>query len=197
MEELEKKLFLQQAELYAVISKKKERFWLHPDDIDLFEFDNRFYITEELFCFIAGKEALFNCWMAQAAILGIEAFFKKEGITYLSLLFTQCLLNLKVDEHEKKLLGLENTKSKFFNTYLMKDSHTGYIKIGKAMNPNKREKSLKCGNPTIKLIAVCNQNIETKLHQRFKDKRVSGEWFNLSNNDILDLINEFNFKITK
>jgi hypothetical protein len=79
-------------------------------------------------------------------------------------------------------------------TYLMLDSK-GYVKIGKSINPYFREKTLQSENITISLFAVCDKNIESLLHKKYKDKRVRGEWFVLSNDEILDIINEYSFKI--
>lgn len=82
------------------------------------------------------------------------------------------------------------------NTYLMTDD-SGYVKIGKAINIEKRLQNFKTGNPTIKLIAYIEKNIESELHKYFEKERFIGEWFSLSDNDVLDLINGFDFKYYK
>lgn len=67
-------------------------------------------------------------------------------------------------------------------TYIMKsvDLH----KIGKAMNPQERLKGFQTGNPYIELVKTIEGNYESYLHQKYKDKRVTGEWFKLTEDDI-------------
>ena len=78
-------------------------------------------------------------------------------------------------------------------TYLMKDSNTGLTKIGKAVDPKHRERTLQSEKPTISLFAVCEDNVELELHNKFEDKRVRGEWFNLMENEIEDIVNSYKF----
>ncbi len=68
----------------------------------------------------------------------------------------------------------------------MIDHNTKYYKIGKSDSPLKREKTLQSEKPTIQLIYYFESydNDEKILHQKFKDKRIRGEWFNLDENDI-------------
>ena len=67
-------------------------------------------------------------------------------------------------------------------TYIIK-SHDLY-KIGKAIDVQKRVDSFRCGNPYIELIKVIDGNYEGHLHRYYKEKRVTGEWFSLSQDDI-------------
>ena len=69
-------------------------------------------------------------------------------------------------------------------TYLMKDFFRGVYKIGKSINPQVRERTLQSDVPTIELVHVIDGDIEKHLHEKFLAKRVRGEWFNLSNNDL-------------
>jgi hypothetical protein len=73
----------------------------------------------------------------------------------------------------RKMAGVERV-------YFIKDLVTGNIKIGKAINPAKRLKSLQTGNPN-KLVIVTTQvggeELENELHRRFANSRISGEWF--------------------
>ncbi len=70
--------------------------------------------------------------------------------------------------------------------YLMKDEHSGLYKIGRSINPLKRERTLQSEKPQIRLIysfnAYCKDEID--IHEKFKDKRVRGEWFSLNEDDI-------------
>ena len=69
-------------------------------------------------------------------------------------------------------------------TYLMKDFFRGVDKIGKSINPQVRERTLQSEVPTIELVHVIDEDIEKHLHEKFSAKRIRGEWFNLSNNDL-------------
>lgn len=73
-------------------------------------------------------------------------------------------------------------------TYIMK-SHDLY-KIGKAIDVNRRIKGFKVGNPDIELVKTIDGNYENHLHKYHKEKRKSGEWFNLNTEDIdnIDII---------
>lgn len=95
------------------------------------------------------------------------------------------------DEISKK--EIVNSSSK---TYLML-SNSSYTKIGKSFNPLQREKTLQYENPTISLFAVCNQDVEKELHVKFSHKRYRGEWFNLSKNEINQIMKEYNFNSIK
>lgn len=66
----------------------------------------------------------------------------------------------------------------------------GNIKIGYAINPDKRIKSLQTANDEpLLLLGIKNGNMafEKYLHERFKDSKVFGEWY-LSTPDLLDYI---------
>jgi hypothetical protein len=73
----------------------------------------------------------------------------------------------------RKMVGVERV-------YFIKDLVTGNIKIGKAINPAKRLKSLQTGNAN-KLVIVTTQvggeELENELHRRFATSHISGEWF--------------------
>lgn len=71
--------------------------------------------------------------------------------------------------------------------YLMNDSHSGYTKIGRSIDPEKRERTLLGDKSTIELIFVspkCERSVEKELHYIFREKRVRGEWFDLTADDI-------------
>jgi hypothetical protein len=77
-------------------------------------------------------------------------------------------------------------------TYLMTDA-SNLVKIGKALCPNTRLSTFKVGNPTIQIIAILDKNIESLLHNKYSSSRVTGEWFKLSDDDILDIMNDYGF----
>lgn len=71
------------------------------------------------------------------------------------------------------------------------NSPTPVYKIGFSRQPHKRFKQLASGTMgpwTMELTAViktkCMSRLEANLHQMFKEKRVNGEWFALSDEDV-------------
>ena len=76
----------------------------------------------------------------------------------------------------------------------MTDSETGATKIGRSINPPKRERTLQAEKKEISLLMVCDKDVEKQLHKQFETKHIRGEWYNLSENDINDIIKQYNFK---
>lgn len=72
--------------------------------------------------------------------------------------------------------------------YLIRSS--GLTKIGYSKNPWKRYKQLCTGSPNnmALVFSLYCQNapaVERELHQIFKDRRVNGEWFRVSVDEVL------------
>lgn len=76
-------------------------------------------------------------------------------------------------------------------TYLMKNNRNGYHKIGRSVNPKYRESTLMAEEPEITLIWSTNKNMERELQRMFEEKRVRGEWYNLTQDDV-DYIKSLN-----
>lgn len=95
-------------------------------------------------------------------------------------------LNDKIWDEEYNSYNRIKVKKIKTYVYIMIDHNTKYYKIGKSDSPLKREKTLQSEKPTIQLIYYFESydNDEKILHQKFKDKRIRGEWFNLDENDI-------------
>ena len=70
-------------------------------------------------------------------------------------------------------------------TYIMK-SHNLH-KIGKANNVETRLKQFQTGNPYIEVVRSIEGSYEMNLHELYKDKRVTGEWFKLSEEDLIEI----------
>jgi len=88
----------------------------------------------------------------------------------------------------------KNRYPKFeYKTYLMKDSNTGYTKIGRSIDPKNREKTLQSEKPTITMFAVCEKDHESTLHNKYSNKRIRGEWFDLTDKSINSIIKKYNF----
>lgn len=113
--------------------------------------------------------------------------------------FSKCLSIIGVEKVcEYLLLKTEIDeklqKSESNSTYLIKDIDRNLIKIGKTCDIKKRMKALRCSNPSITLIAITNCDIELELHKRYIAKRHLGEWFNLSDDNIKEIITKYKFE---
>lgn len=91
--------------------------------------------------------------------------------------------------------GLNEVRSNFCYVYLMHDTVNGYYKIGISNNPAYREKTLQSEKPTIEMviskkfpIRKIAESIEKSLHQVYSEKRIRGEWFELSLLDVEHII---------
>lgn len=69
-------------------------------------------------------------------------------------------------------------------TYLMLNTRNGYHKIGRSVNPEYREQTLQAEEPEVELVWKTPKDIERKLHKKFAAKRMRGEWFDLSVEDV-------------
>jgi len=81
------------------------------------------------------------------------------------------------------------------NIYLMKNGRNGYIKIGFTKNePKFREKTFQSEEPEVELLNQWKGSMmdEEKLHEKFSEKRLRGEWFNLNKDDINQIEEYFN-----
>ena len=78
--------------------------------------------------------------------------------------------------------------------YLMIDTTNNFHKIGISNHPRYREHTLQSDKPTIELLCakeyptrIIAEAIESALHSAFASKRIRGEWFNLSPEDIISI----------
>jgi len=84
--------------------------------------------------------------------------------------------------------------------YIAKQTNENNIyKIGQTINIEQRRRTFKTGNIFIEMIAsikVTNADmIEHDIHIRYKNNRMSGEWFYLTEDEINTIIKEYNFNI--
>ena len=78
--------------------------------------------------------------------------------------------------------------------YVIYDGGTGLYKIGASADPEKRLSQLKTATPTSLTLehAIPTDDmyeLEEIIHVHFEDKRVTGEWFKLDQDDLYELIN--------
>jgi len=89
---------------------------------------------------------------------------------------------VKQNKLQQRILSPEQYKpgkNKMY-VYFVQGEKGGPIKIGTSKDVNKRLHALHTGFPVkLKLLAVLpgNERVECGLHQRFKEFRLSGEWF--------------------
>ena len=76
--------------------------------------------------------------------------------------------------------------------YLMRNQRNGFIKIGFSRDPKYREATLQSEEPEVELLTkfVGDMSDEESLHERFSAKRLRGEWFKLTDEDILSINDE-------
>lgn len=72
-------------------------------------------------------------------------------------------------------------------TYIILDKATRLYKIGKTQNIKKRLATLGTSNINLSLVLITELD-ERFLHKLFKDKRIVKEWFGLTKEDILSII---------
>lgn len=84
-----------------------------------------------------------------------------------------------------------NKKDSKCYVYLMIDLTNKFYKIGISNNPRYREHTLQSDKPTIELICAKEyptrsiaEAIESSLHKVYANKRIRGEWFNLTEDDV-------------
>jgi hypothetical protein len=72
----------------------------------------------------------------------------------------------------------------------MEDLRNKTFKIGKSKTPGKRERTLQSEVPQIvmRFSVPADELHETELHEHFSEKRKRGEWFELSNDDLIWLL---------
>jgi len=154
-------------------------------------FDNgdvMFYIGNNLFCLDGGGDDALD--------------YKELEGEYIEIVIDSVIINKKISnafnaikesiaEDNKKYEQLQEVKK----TYVMLDNKNGCYKIGVSNNPTYRESTLQSEKPYISLIMTKEDNIEKELHNKFNNKRIRGEWFSLSQEDLNDLLLTYGFSL--
>ena len=121
----------------------------------------------------------------------MKRFFFNENECFISALFLRAMTEYI---EKKSVLEVAYKKVSGFKTYIMMDNRTLMYKIGRSKSPSYREVTLQSENPLIELIAICEEDIERKLHKFFKDCRIRGEWFRFTEGQVNKIISEYGFK---
>ena len=81
--------------------------------------------------------------------------------------------------------------------YIIRSIDTNQVKIGISTNPQKRISNIVDYVGKVRVLTVSKSNVfkslEKELHLRFKENRIRGEWFCLTDSDILDVCKEYSF----
>ena len=166
-----------------VIQSKHGYVEVYEDDIKVYiEGHSRSYSSEEYV-----NEIVLYCESLEMALdaLAILKFGPMYNGTYRAKFIC---LGLSVHAHFWKDVPVEKTK-----TYLMLDANTGYTKIGRSKDPKARERTLQSEKPSITLFAICDDLVESEIHKYYEKKRVRGEWFDLSDEDIENIMIDYDF----
>ncbi len=73
--------------------------------------------------------------------------------------------------------------------YIMEDTRKRVFKIGRSKTPGKRERTLQSEVPetTLRFSIPAEESHEKELHERFAHRRIRGEWFELTDVDLLEV----------
>jgi hypothetical protein len=87
-------------------------------------------------------------------------------------------------DHEQETTdNLKEERQKWL--YLFRHTN-GLTKIGFSGNPSQRERTMQAEDPRVHMLATRPGKLyqEKRLHRIYEDKRVRGEWFDLSDQDV-------------
>lgn len=98
-------------------------------------------------------------------------------------------LNAKQKLSNPFLVSIKNKSKRNRDGYVYLLKSNGLFKIGKSKNPSKRITDISPKFPAeVEIVSVIKtknmDSMESCLHNKFKDKRRLGEWFNLTTEDI-------------
>lgn len=188
-----KKHFPKKGKIYEIIDPGSTFGWEKYENS--FWYNNMYFSNDEKFYFK----------VTNASFIPARDFDKSGGYVKMPCvkgIILDCELNniFGVSEDfadEIEIIYLKNVDDEILsdkptNVYVMIDKNTGYYKIGKSKKPQFREKTLQSEKPTIEMLFThegrCSD--EKALHEMFKEKRIRGEWFDLSGSD-LKIINSY------
>ena len=159
------------------------------------------YSTVSLNDIIKLSQADFIKWQIinKEGVVENEGFYNEDAFNLKRLAFKDFFskyINLYEQEiNEETCLEENNTTiNKTCFVYLMIDTTNGFHKIGISNNPRYREHTLQSDKPTIELLYAKEfptrkmaEALESTLHKTYESKRIRGEWFNLTSQDIEEI----------
>jgi hypothetical protein len=125
---------------------------------------------------------------------GQYAVFKKTAFVQsrLDAMAEEDRLKAESEEAQRVAELAEQLRRSRFTTfvYLMEDPRNGAFKIGRSQAPGIRERTLQSEVPEtlLRFSIPAEEKHEKELHALFQHRRIRGEWFGLSPNDLLEAI---------
>ena len=112
----------------------------------------------------------------------------------IELLKNETIKKRAIKETEKYLFD-ESKKEDFL--HIIKNE--GLYKIGFTANIKRRLKDYKSHNGNVNLVYVIKSDncfeLESIIHQEYSKQRITGEWFDLSDNDLFNIISKCSYKL--
>jgi hypothetical protein len=98
----------------------------------------------------------------------------------------------RADMDKKTEIELELLRRSKFDcfVYLVEDLRNKTFKIGRSKTPKKRERTLQSEMPQMmmRFSIPADEAHEKQLHEHFQSKRLRGEWFMLTNDDLIWIV---------
>lgn len=124
--------------------------------------------------------------------IGLTYDIQKHCQKFITELLENEAIKLIATQQLSQIVKKEKKVSHFI--YLIESG--GLIKIGYTTNFDKRIKSYETHTTNLKILCVSEREdafeIEKKLHNKYKENRIKGEWFNLAINELYDILNYIN-----
>lgn len=171
------------------------KYLVSPED--LHQLANRLFIkwqitNDEGIAIAQGKNI---CLLSSEAIDGISLDLSYRVFKNFVSMFEQVIKDntIKAIESSPRTKKADRKQENCY-VYLMIDTTNNFHKIGISNHPRYREHTLQSDKPTIELLCakeyptrIIAEAIESALHSAFASKRIRGEWFNLSPEDIISI----------
>jgi hypothetical protein len=110
--------------------------------------------------------------------------------------FDEMFIKITEDKRLRSIVASELTQSELFETsgkvYVIKNLHNDLIKIGITSMKAKRRFNHYKTHTDIRLLYMVEldnyEEVEIDIHEKYEKYRQNGEWFKLSNSDVLNII---------
>ena len=120
-------------------------------------------------------------------------------LQYLALDYLKVLEDHDIQLSSSNINTNNDLSSSACSVYLMLDTNTNYYKIGISNKPTYRERTLQSEKPTVELIISKEfpareiaAAFEKALHNTYASKHIRGEWYNLDEKQLEDIIASLN-----